>query len=192
MLRRLYNWVMGLAEHRHANWALAGLSFAESSFFPIPPDALLIPMVLARRDKAYLIAGICTLASVLGGLAGYAIGALLYDTVGLWLMNLYGYGERVEAFRQAYNEWGAVIILIKGLLPIPYKIVTITSGFAGYNIFLFTILSAITRGARFFFEAWLLRRYGAPMRDFIERRLEWVTAGAAVLIISGFVAVSYF
>lgn len=182
---------MRFAGHPRANWALAGVSFAESSFFPIPPDVLLVPMVLAQRHKAWLIAGICTLASVLGGIAGYAIGAMLYDTVGLWLMQVYGYTDRVEAFRQSYAYWGAAIILIKGLLPIPYKIVTITSGFAGYDIWAFIVLSAITRGARFFGESWALHHYGEPVRHFIEHRLELVTATAAVLIIGGFVAVRY-
>lgn len=182
---------MHFAGHRRANWALAGVSFAESSFFPIPPDVLLIPMVLAQRHKAWLIAGICTLASVIGGIAGYAIGAMLYDTVGLWLMQAYGYTDRVEQFRQSYAQWGAAIILIKGLLPIPYKIVTITSGFAGYDIWSFIVLSAITRGARFYGESWALYRYGEPVRHFIEHRLELVTATAAVLIIGGFVMVRY-
>lgn len=191
MLRRLYNWTMKFAGHRRANWALAGVSFAESSFFPIPPDVLLIPMVLANRHKAWLFAGICTVASVIGGLAGYAIGALLYDTVGLWLMNLYGYTDRVEAFRASYAQWGAVIILIKGLLPIPYKIVTITSGFAGYDLLWFTVLSVITRGARFYGEAWALHHYGEPVRGFIEHRLELVTAVFAALIVGGFVVVRY-
>lgn len=192
MIRRLYNWMMRLAEHRHATWALAGISFAESSFFPIPPDPLLILMVLAKRERAFLIAAICTVASVAGGVLGYAIGALLYDTVGQWLMNLYGYTDKVESFRHAYqSEWGTYFILIKGLTPIPYKIVTITSGIAGYNLPMFILLSAITRGARFFIVATLLRIFGEPVRHFIEKWLEWVTAGAAALVISGFVVLKY-
>lgn len=191
MLRRLYNWTMAFAGHRHAVWALALISFAESSFFPIPPDVLLIPMVLANREKAWLYAGICTVASVLGGVFGYAIGALLYDSLGAWVIQLYGYGDEVEAFRQAYAEWGSWIILIKGLTPIPYKIVTITSGFAGYDLVWFILLSAITRAGRFFLVAWLLHRYGEPVRGFIEKRLELVTAGVAVLFIGGFVIARY-
>jgi membrane protein YqaA with SNARE-associated domain len=191
MLRRLYNWTMAFAAHPRAAWALAFVSFAESSFFPIPPDVLLIPMVLANREKAWQYAAICTAASVVGGIAGYMIGALLYESVGAWVIQLYGYGEQVEAFRQAYAEWGTWIILIKGLTPIPYKIVTITSGFAGYDLLWFILLSVITRAGRFFLVAALLYRYGEPVRGFIERRLEVVTAGAAVLVVGGFVIVRY-
>jgi len=191
MLRSLYDWTMAFAGHRHAVWALAIISFTESSFFPIPPDVLLIPMVLANRRRAWEYAAICTLASVLGGIAGYAIGALLYDTVGAWVIDLYGYGTQMEAFRQAYAEWGTWIILIKGLTPIPYKIVTITSGFAGYDLFWFIVLSAITRAGRFFLVGWLLHRYGEPVRGFIEKRLELVTAAVAVLFVGGFVVARY-
>jgi membrane protein YqaA with SNARE-associated domain len=186
MLRRLYAWVLALSEKPSAPWALAGVSFAESSFFPIPPDIMLVPMCLARPDRAFFYAGLCTLASVLGGLAGYAIGALLYDTIGRFLIELYGYGDKAEAFRAAYAEWGHWIILIKGVTPIPYKIVTITSGFAGYNLLWFTLLSIITRGARFFLVAGLLYLWGPPAREFIERRLELVAVVSLVIIVAGF------
>src|SRR4029077_12086940 len=136
-----------------ALWILSAVAFAESSFFPVPPDIMLLPMSLAKPQRAWLYAGVCTIASVAGGLLGYAIGALLYDSVGHWLINLYGYGDKVEAFRESYARGGAIIILGKGLTPIPYKLVTITSGFAGYNIWLFILFSIITRGARFFIEA---------------------------------------
>jgi membrane protein YqaA with SNARE-associated domain len=191
MLRGLYNWTMAFASHPHAVWALALVSFAESSFFPIPPDVLLIPMVLANREKAWMLAGICTVSSVVGGIAGYMIGALLYESVGAWVIQLYGYGDKVEAFRQSYAEWGTWIILIKGLTPIPYKIVTITSGFAGYDFLWFVLLSAITRAGRFFLVAALLHRYGEPVRSFIEKRLEMVTATVAVIFVGGFVLVRY-
>lgn len=191
MLRSLYNWTMSFAAHRNAKWALAGVSFTESSFFPIPPDVLLVPMVLANRDKAWQLAGICTLASVVGGLLGYAIGALLYDTLGAWLMNLYGYTDKLEQFRQSFAEWGAWIILIKGLTPIPYKIVTIASGFAGYDFFSFVVLSLLTRAARFYLVAALLYFYGEPVRGFIEKRLELVTAAFAIILVGGFVVVRY-
>jgi membrane protein YqaA with SNARE-associated domain len=190
-VRRLYDWCMAAAEKRHAFWTLGGVAFAESSFFPVPPDVMLIPMALSRPDRAYRFAAWCTLMSVIGGLLGYAIGALLYDSVGLWLIHLYGYGEKVEAFREAYAQWGAWIILLKGLTPIPYKIVTITSGFAGYNIFLFMLFSAITRAGRFFLVAFLLHRYGPQAREIIEKRLGlWVTL-AAIVIIGGLVAAVY-
>jgi membrane protein YqaA with SNARE-associated domain len=191
MLRRLYDWTMAFAGHRHATLALGAVSFAESSFFPIPPDVLLVPMVLADRTRAYVLAAWCTLTSVLGGILGYAIGALLYDSLGLWLIGLYGYGDQVESFRAAFAEWGAWIILIKGLTPIPYKVVTITSGFAGYDFLWFVALSILTRGARFYIEAVLLRRFGPPIRDFIERRLEIVTTVSAIVIVGGFVAAKY-
>lgn len=191
MLRRMYEWTLNLAGHRHAVWALGGVSFAESSFFPIPPDVLLVPMVLANRERAYMLAAWCTLTSVVGGVLGYAIGLFLYDSVGQWIMSLYGHVDAIDAFRQAYNEWGAAIILLKGLTPIPYKIVTIASGFAGYDFFLFILLSAITRGARFFIVAFLLVRYGEPIQTFIERRLEVVTTVLLVVIVGGFVIARY-
>jgi membrane protein YqaA with SNARE-associated domain len=191
MLRRMYEWTLNLAGHRHAVWALGGVSFAESSFFPIPPDVLLVPMVLANRERAYALAAWCTLTSVVGGVLGYAIGLFLYDSVGLWIMSLYGHVDAINAFRQAYTEWGAAIILLKGLTPIPYKIVTIASGFAGYDFFLFILLSAITRGARFFIVATLLVRYGEPIQTFIERRLEVVTTVLLVVIVGGFVIARY-
>jgi membrane protein YqaA with SNARE-associated domain len=191
MFRRLYEWTLSLSASARAPYALGAVSFAESSFFPIPPDAVLLPMALARPDRAYLYAAICTVTSVLGGMLGYAIGYLLYDTVGLWLINLYGAGARIEAFREMYKEWGHWIILIKGLTPIPYKIVTIASGIAEYNLFWFVVLSIITRGLRFFLIAALIHRYGEEIRAFIEKRLGLVMAGIAVGIIGGFVLVKY-
>jgi membrane protein YqaA with SNARE-associated domain len=190
-LRRLYDWCLGAAHKPHAMWIMSAVAFAESSFFPVPPDIMLIPMALARPRRAYVMAAWCTVASVLGGLLGYAIGAALYDSVGAWLIHLYGYGDKVEAFREAYARWGAWIILLKGLTPIPFKVVTITSGFANYNLGLFILFSVITRGARFFLLAFLLHRYGAQARDIIEKRLGlWVTLGAAVLVL-GMVAAVY-
>jgi membrane protein YqaA with SNARE-associated domain len=191
MLRRLYDWCIAAASRPYANWLLGIVSFAESSFFPVPPDVMLIPMALARPDRAYFYATLLTATSVAGGLVGYAIGAVLYDSVGQWLMQLYGYGAKVEAFREAYNQYGAWIILLKGLTPIPYKIVTITSGFAGYNVFLFVLFSIVTRAARFFLLAFLLNRYGPRARDIIERRLGlWVTIGG-VVVVAGIVAALY-
>ncbi|HVY58048.1 MAG TPA: YqaA family protein [Xanthobacteraceae bacterium] len=191
MLRRLYDWCIAAAEKPHASWLMGAISFAESSFFPVPPDTMLIPMSLARPDKAWSYATICTLTSVAGGIVGYFIGALLYDSLGHWLIQLYGYGDKVEAFREAYARYGSWIILIKGLTPIPYKIVTITSGFAGYNFALFIGLSLLTRGARFYFAAFLLNRYGVQARKIIEERLGfWVSVGALVLL-GGIIAAFY-
>jgi len=188
MLRRLYNWVLALAERPSATYALAAVSFAESSFFPVPPDVMLIPMCLARRERAWFYAGICTAASVVGGLLGYAIGALLYDTIGRYIIELYGYGQTAEQFRSAYAEWGHWIILIKGLTPIPYKVVTITSGFASYDLFWFVVLSIITRGARFFLVAGLVYLWGPPAREFIEKRLEWFALAFLALFVIGVAA----
>ena len=189
LLRRLYDMCVAAAGKRHALGILTAVAFAESSFFPIPPDVMLVPMSLARPDRAFRLAAWCTAASVTGGILGYGIGALLYDSVGAWLIHLYGYGDKVEAFRAAYAQWGAWIILIKGLTPIPYKIVTITSGFAGYNFGLFVVLSVITRGMRFFMLAFLLNRYGELARHIIEKRLAlWTSLFAAVLVIGIVVA----
>jgi membrane protein YqaA with SNARE-associated domain len=191
MLRRLYDWTMRLAEGPNALPALIAVSFAESSFFPVPPDTLLIPMVLAQRQRAFTLALWCTAASVAGGMLGYAIGSLLYESLGLWIVNLYGYSQSIEAFRNSYAQWGAWIILLKGLTPIPYKLVTIASGFAGYNFGLFVVLSIITRALRFFLVAGLLYYYGEPIRGFLERRLEAVALATVAVIISGFVIVKY-
>jgi membrane protein YqaA with SNARE-associated domain len=191
MLRSLYNWCLSAAGKPHASWALGAVSFAESSFFPIPPDVMLIPMALARPDRAWYYAALCTAASVAGGLLGYFIGAALYDSVGHWLIQLYGYGDKVEAFREAYARFGTWIILIKGLTPIPYKIVTITSGFAGYSLTLFVLCSIVARGMRFFLVAFLLNRYGERARKILEEHLEfWVTLFAVVLI-AGIIAALY-
>jgi membrane protein YqaA with SNARE-associated domain len=189
MLRRLYDWCVDAAGKRHAAWVLGCVSFAESSFFPVPPDAMLIPMALARPDRAFLFATVCTITSVAGGILGYFIGAELYATLGQWLISLYGYGDKVDAFREAYAHYGAWIILLKGLTPIPYKIVTITSGFAGFNLGLFIVLSIITRSVRFYLLAFLLYRYGDRARQIIEKRLGLWTAIFLVVLVIGFVVV---
>jgi len=189
MLRRLYDWCIDAAGKPHASWILGAVSFAESSFFPFPPDVMLIPMALARPDRAWFFATICTLASVAGGLLGYFIGSALYDSVGLWLVNLYGYGDKMEAFRAAYAQYGALIILLKGLTPIPYKLVTIASGFAGFNIGMFVLMSLISRGMRFYVVAFLLNRYGQRARGIIEERLGLWAALSAAAIVVGFIVV---
>ena len=191
LLGRLYDWCLEAAHKPHAMWTLGAVAFAESSFFPVPPDFMLIPMSLARPERAYVMAAWCTVASVTGGLLGYAIGALLYDSVGGWLIHLYGYGDKVEAFRAAYAQWGALIILLKGLTPIPYKIVTITSGFAGYNLGLFVVFSILTRGTRFFVLAFLLHRYGERARHIIEKQLGLWAFALAALVVIGIVAALY-
>ncbi len=191
MLRKLYDWVIAYSARPSAPWALGIVSFAESSIFPIPPDVLQVPMTLARPEKAWEYALIATLSSVAGGLVGYAIGALLYDSLGLWLINLYGYGAKVDTFRAAYAHYGHWVILLKGLTPIPFKLVTITSGFADYNLFWFVLLSLITRGARFFLLAAVLRNFGPAARNFIEKRLGLVTLGLLAVVVLGLLAAAY-
>jgi membrane protein YqaA with SNARE-associated domain len=186
MLHRLYMRTLALAASSRAPWWLAAIAFAESSFFPIPPDALLIPMALARPDRAWRFAAICTVASVAGGALGYLIGYAVFDQLARPLIELYGYGERFAAFQAMYAEYGLWVILIKGLTPIPYKIVTIASGAANFSFLVFMAASIVTRGARFFIVAALLRAFGTPVRDFIERRLTLVTSLLAAGIVGGF------
>ncbi|PJG55000.1 DedA family protein [Bradyrhizobium forestalis] len=190
MLKRIYDWCIDAAHKPYALWIMGAVAFAESSFFPVPPDVMLIPMSLARPQRAWVYATVCTITSVVGGIVGYAIGALLFDSVGQWLIQVYGLGDKVDAFRASYAEWGAIIILLKGLTPIPYKLVTITSGFAGYNIVLFILCSIVARGGRFFVVAILLNRYGDWVRVRIEKHLGlWVAIGAAVLVLGFVVAI---
>lgn len=191
MLRRVYDWTLSLAAKPSAPYALAAVSFAESSFFPVPPDVMLVPMMLARPDRAWFYALVCTVSSVLGGVLGYFIGLLLYDSVGSWLFQVYGLTEGAEVFRQSYAEYGHWVILLKGLTPIPYKLVTITSGFASYSLFWFIVLSVITRGARFFLVALLMSRFGPFIKNVIDRHFNVVATVAIVAIIGGFVAFRY-
>ena len=167
--------------------ALAAVAFAESSFFPIPPDVMLAPMTLAQPQRAWRFALVATIASVAGGILGYAIGALLYDTLGHWLINLYGYGARMDALRETYARWGWLVILVKGVTPIPFKIVTIGSGLLGYNFPLFVALSIVTRGARFFLVAGLLNWFGEPLRQRLERHFAVFLGGAAAIVVIGFI-----
>jgi membrane protein YqaA with SNARE-associated domain len=191
MFRALYIWTMRLSAHPKAPVALGVVSFAESSFFPVPPDIMLVPMALAKPEKAFVYAGICTLTSVLGGLLGYAIGAFAFQTLGAWLIAAYGGAEKIEGLLALYREWGALVILIKGLTPIPYKFVTIASGIAGYDLFWFVALSLITRGARFFLVAGLLNRFRVPIRQALERHFAAITAACLLIIAGGFLALRY-
>lgn len=182
MLRKLYDRVFALARSRHATPALALVSFAESSVFPIPPDVMLAPMILARPDRAYVYAAVCTAASVAGGMLGYAIGFFLTD-VGLMLMRLLGHSDGLAQFRAWFDDWGLWVILIKGLTPIPYKLVTIASGLAAFSFPVFLAASVATRGGRFFLEAWVLKRWGPAMLAQVEKRLAlWTGIGLAVLV----------
>lgn len=182
---------MALAAHRHALLALALISFAESSVFPIPPDVLLIPMILAARERAWTIALVCTVASVAGGVAGYGIGALLFDTVGRPIVEFYGYLDRFHEFQARYEEWGAWIVAGAGFTPFPYKVITITSGVMHLDFAVFMIASVLSRGARFFLVAALLWYFGPPIRSFIERYLPQLTILFFLLLFGGFAALRY-
>lgn len=186
MLRRLYDWTISLARSRHALWALAIVAFVESSFFPIPPDVLMIPMIIARPSRAFLIAGIATVSSVLGGLFGYYIGFALMESLGQPILDFYGKAEYFDEFAARYNEWGAWAVLTAGITPFPFKVITIASGVTQLSLPVFIISSIIARGFRFFLVAVLLWQFGAPIRDFIERRLGLVFVIFCVLLFGGF------
>lgn len=191
MLRRLYDWTIRLAEHPHALWALAIVAFIESSIFPIPPDLLMIPMIIAAPSRAFLIAFVATVASVLGGIAGYFIGAFLFDSVGLPVLEFYGKTDGFDEFAARYNEWGAWAVLFGGLTPLPYKLFTILSGTTGLNLPIFIIASIVARGLRFFIVAALLWKFGPPVREFIEKRLGLMFTLFCILLVGGFAALKY-
>jgi len=181
MLRKLYDWVMRLSGSAHAPWALAALAFAESAFFPIPPDTLLAPMVLARPERAWRYAFICTAGSVIGGTLGYAIGFGL-EPVGRWLLAISGHPGSEAALRAGFAKWGVGVILLQGLLPVPFKLVTITCGLARFPLWEMLAASCVTRSVRFFGVTWLVRRYGPALLPVIERRLA-MAAGAVVAVL---------
>lgn len=191
MLRRLYDRVIRLSERPDAMWWLFGIAFAEASFFPIPPDVMLIPMALARPKRAFRFALVATLGSVLGGALGYYIGFALFARLAQPIINFYHYHAAFAAFQAKFAEYGVAIILIKGLTPIPYKIVTIAAGAAAFSFPLFMAASVVTRGARFFLEAILLRSFGEPARGFIEERLGLITGLVAAGIIGGFLILRF-
>ncbi len=191
MLRRLYDWTMGLAGKRNALWALFAISFAESSVFPIPPDVLLIPMVLARRERAWLIAGVCTVASVMGALVGYGIGVFLFESVGRPLLEFYGHADQFNAFQSSYNEWGAWIVAGGGFTPVPYKLINISSGLTRLDLVVFVAASIVARSARFFLEAALLWRFGPPLQGVLERHLGKFAILFFVILIGSFVILRY-
>jgi membrane protein YqaA with SNARE-associated domain len=188
LLTRLYDWTIELAAHRRAPWALAAVSFAESSLFPVPPDVLLIPMVLAARRRAWTIAGLCTIASVGGGVAGYLIGYFLFDTLGRPIVEFYGYVDEFATFQGWYRDWGAWIVAGAGFTPFPYKVITIASGAVALDPITFMVASASSRGARFFLVAGLLWYFGPAIRRFIEANLPLVASAFFVLLFGGFVA----
>ena len=192
MIQRLYDWTLSLAEHRHALWVLALVSFLESSMFPIPPDIIMIPMIIARPNRAFIIAGVALVASVLGGVLGYAIGALAYDTLGAPILEALGKGHAMDEFATRFNDLGFWAVLAAGITPFPYKVITIMSGWTGMPLLTFITTSILARGLRFFLVALLLYKYGAPVRDFIEKRLPLMFTLALALLIGGFMAIKLF
>lgn len=191
MLRKTYDWMMRKASDEKAPWALGIVSFIESSFFPIPPDVMLIPMVMANRQKAWWYATIATVTSVLGGLLGYAIGYYLYEAVGIPILEFYGKAHALDSFIAFVHDYGVPAVIIKGMTPIPYKVVTIAAGVAKMDLLAFVGASIIARAMRFYLVAGLLYFFGEPIRDFIEKRLTLVTTLFVVLLVGGFVAVKY-
>ena len=191
IIRKLYDWTLRIAAHRHARMGLFGLAFAESSVFPLPPDLVLIPMCIAERNRAFLYAAICTLGSVLGGIFAYFVGYFLYDTIGVRILDFYGYQEQFHHFQSLYNKHGAWIVLAGGFTPIPYKLITIASGVTQMNLGAFILFSVIGRASRFFLIAALLWKFGAPIRDFIEKYMGWLTILFFILLIGGFSAIKY-
>lgn len=189
MIQRLYDWTLGLAEHRHALWVLAFVSFLESSMFPIPPDIIMIPMIIARPSRAFVIAGVALVASVLGGLLGYAIGALAFDALGEPILNALGKADSMAEFATRFNDLGFWAVLVAGVTPFPYKVITIMSGWTAMPLGTFIVTSIIARGLRFFLVALLLWKFGAPVRDFIEKRLPLMFTIAVGLLIAGFFVV---
>lgn len=188
-MRKIYDWTLQQAEKRSAPYVLFAVSFAEASFFPLPPDILLLPMAFAKRQKALVYAAICTMGSVLGGLFGYMIGAFFFATIGQALIDAYHLEIAFKNFHDGFEKWGVAIILAKGLTPIPFKLVTIASGVAGMSLISFVLACTVTRAARFFLVAWLAQKFGEPIRKFIEKHLTWVSLAVLLVIIFGFILV---
>ncbi|AIL12346.1 hypothetical protein IM40_00530 [Candidatus Paracaedimonas acanthamoebae] len=191
MLHKLYYWIMSFAGHRHALWVLTIVSFAESSFFPLPPDPLYMAMILGQREKAWSLATICTLSSVIGGVLGYYIGYALFETVGLWIIKFFDFQEGFIQLKHSFQKWGFWIVALKGLTPIPYKFVTIASGAIELKLITFIIASIVARGFRFFSLALLLWHFGPSIKDYIEKNLMLVTIGGISVLILGFLVVKY-
>lgn len=190
-VRKTYDAVFSLSEGNAAIYWLFAISFIESSFFPIPPDVMLIPMILATPQKAWKIAGIATVGSVIGAYLGYAIGFYFFQLIAEPILNFYGYLEKFNSFQELYNQHGAWIVFGAGITPFPYKIITIASGLVHMNLAVFTIASVIARGMRFFLVAWLLKKYGETMREFIEKNLGWLSVVFLLLLIGGFAAIKF-
>ncbi len=190
-VRACYDWMINMVSNEHAMYFLAAVAFIESSFFPIPPDIMLIPMVLAAPQKAWRIAGVATLASVIGGYFGYAIGVFGYEMIAKPILSFYGYMQQFETFQGYYHEWGAWIVFAAGITPFPYKVITIASGVVGLNLWVFGIASIVARGIRFYLVAWLLKKYGEPMREFIDKNLGMLSILFLLLLVGGLACIKY-
>lgn len=191
MLKKLYEWMLDKAGHRHATKWLAGISFAESSFFPIPPDVMLAPMCLAKPKRAYWYAFICTVSSVLGALLGYSIGFFLFETIGIAILDFYGLADKFDVFAESFNEQGWLVVLLAGFTPLPFKVITIAAGSTAMPLYVLIFAAIIARSARFFLVAVLLARFGAPMKDWIDKNFALATTLGGVLFVGGFVAVKW-
>ena len=191
MIRRLYDWTLRMADHPRALWVLALVAFVESSFFPIPPDLLMIPMILARPNRAFVIAGVALVASVLGGMLGYLIGYAFFEAIGQPILAALGKADAMAEFNTRFNDVGFWAVLIAGMTPFPYKVITIMSGWTAMPLGTFIVTSILARGLRFFIVAGLLWAFGAPVRDFIERRLGLVFTLFVIVLIGGFYLVRY-
>lgn len=190
-VKAVYDYMLDLASRPNALFFLAVVSFIESSFFPIPPDVMLIPMVLAMPKKAWTIAGVCTVSSVLGGYFGYGIGVFAFDLIARPILDFYGYMQQFDVFKDYYHEWGAWIVFGAGITPFPYKVITIASGVVHLDLITFTVASVVARGMRFYLVAWLLKKFGEPMKDFIEKNLGILSVLFLILLIGGFMAIKY-
>ncbi|MBE6448508.1 MAG: DedA family protein [Alphaproteobacteria bacterium] len=190
-VRLVYDWMLDMSASPYAMWFLALVAFAESSFFPIPPDIMLIPMVLAMPAKAWRIAAIATISSVVGGYFGYSIGVFFFDLIAKPILSFYGYMQQFDVFKEYYHQWGAWIVFGAGITPFPYKVITIASGVVHLDLITFTVASVVARGMRFYLVAWLLKKYGAPMKEFIEKHLGILSVLFLLLLIGGFLAIKY-
>ncbi|WP_108811162.1 VTT domain-containing protein [Sphingorhabdus sp. Alg231-15] len=191
MLKKLYDWMLEKAGHPQATKWLAGISFAESSFFPIPPDVMLAPMCLAKPKRAYWYAFICTVSSVLGALLGYAIGFFLFETIGIAILDFYGLADKFDVFAENFNEQGWIVVLLAGFTPLPFKVITIAAGSTAMPLYVLIFAAIIARSARFFLVAVLLAKFGAPMKDWIDKNFALATTLGGILFVGGFVAVKW-
>ena len=192
LVKATYDYMLNLASRRNAMYFLFAVAFIESSFFPIPPDVMLIPMVLAAPTKAWRIAGIATIASVLGGAFGYAIGVFFFDLIARPILTFYGYMHQFDVFKDYYHEWGAWIVFGAGITPFPYKVIPIASGVVHLDFAVFMLASVVARGMRFYLVAWLLKKYGEPMKDYIEKNLGMLSVLFLLLLLGGFACIKLF